>query len=110
MVLLQVRIKCRDHVSKVALYRERLAVQLPDRIAVYELGANAAASSTAAAAAGGGGGGDGGVSVAAVSGDNYDMHYRTKDKVYRAFNAEHLGERQHHGHGQRRTRRGGGSS
>ncbi|TPX51612.1 hypothetical protein SeLEV6574_g00176 [Synchytrium endobioticum] len=31
------RIKCRDHVKKIAIYKDRLAVQLSDRIIVYEL-------------------------------------------------------------------------
>lgn len=31
------RIKCRDYVKKIAIYRERLAVQLPNMILVYEL-------------------------------------------------------------------------
>ena len=33
----RVRIKCRDYVKKIAVYKDRLAVQLPDRICVYEL-------------------------------------------------------------------------
>jgi intraflagellar transport protein 122 len=33
----RVRIKSRDYVRKVAIYRDRLAIQLPDRINVYEL-------------------------------------------------------------------------
>jgi intraflagellar transport protein 122 len=32
----RVRIKCRDYVKKVAVYKDRLAVQLPDRIIIYE--------------------------------------------------------------------------
>jgi len=31
------RIKCRDYVKKIAVYRDRMAVQLPDRVIVYEL-------------------------------------------------------------------------
>lgn len=31
----KVRIKCRDLVKKIAIYKDRLAVQLPDRIIVY---------------------------------------------------------------------------
>lgn len=57
--------------SRVALYHHRLAVQLPDRVAIYELGGAAGA--------------DG------VSGD-YDMHYRTKDKIFRHFDAQHMGK------------------
>jgi intraflagellar transport protein 122 len=33
----KVRIKCRDYVKKVAVFRDRLAVQLPDRIHIYDL-------------------------------------------------------------------------
>ncbi|TPX34245.1 hypothetical protein SmJEL517_g03062 [Synchytrium microbalum] len=47
------RIKCRDHVKKIAVYRDRLAVQLSDRIIVYEL----------------------------THDDATDMHYRIKDKL-----------------------------
>ena len=32
----RVRVRCRDYVRKIALYKNRLAVQLPDRILVYE--------------------------------------------------------------------------
>ena len=32
----RIRIKCRDYVKKVAVYKDRLAVQLPDRIIIYE--------------------------------------------------------------------------
>ncbi|KAL4226474.1 hypothetical protein ACF0H5_014457 [Mactra antiquata] len=53
----KVRIKCRDLVKKIAIYRHRLAVQLPDKIVVYEL----------------------------YSDDAADMHYRVKDKLNRKF-------------------------
>jgi hypothetical protein len=33
----KIRIKCRDYVKKIAIYRERLAVQLPSMILIYEL-------------------------------------------------------------------------
>jgi len=33
----KVRIKTKDHVKKIAVYRERLAIQLPDRVLIYEL-------------------------------------------------------------------------
>lgn len=33
----KVRIACKDYVKKVAIYRDRLAVQLSDRIVIYEL-------------------------------------------------------------------------
>jgi intraflagellar transport protein 122 len=31
------RIKCRDHVKKIAVYKDRLAVQLAERLIIYEL-------------------------------------------------------------------------
>eukprot|EP00357_Protocruzia_adherens_P030527 CAMPEP_0114984012 /NCGR_PEP_ID=MMETSP0216-20121206/7032_1 /TAXON_ID=223996 /ORGANISM="Protocruzia adherens, Strain Boccale" /LENGTH=1227 /DNA_ID=CAMNT_0002346085 /DNA_START=54 /DNA_END=3737 /DNA_ORIENTATION=- len=31
----KVRIKCRDYVKKIALYKDRLAVQLPDKVIIY---------------------------------------------------------------------------
>ncbi|XP_074646999.1 intraflagellar transport protein 122 homolog [Tubulanus polymorphus] len=49
----KVRIKCRDLVKKIAIYRHRLAVQLPDRIVIYEL----------------------------YSEDVCDMHYKVKEKI-----------------------------
>ena len=33
----KVRIKCKDHVKKIAVYKDRLAVQLPDKVLIYEL-------------------------------------------------------------------------
>jgi intraflagellar transport protein 122 len=47
------RIKCRDYVKKIAVYRDRLAVQLPDRVIIYEL----------------------------FHDDITDMHYRIKEKL-----------------------------
>jgi intraflagellar transport protein 122 len=49
----KVRIKCRDYVKKIAVYKDRLAVQLPDRVIIYELSHD----------------------------DEYDMHYRVKEKI-----------------------------
>ncbi|CAD7929537.1 unnamed protein product [Amoebophrya sp. A120] len=34
----KVRIRCREHVKKIAVYNDRLAVQLPDRVLIYEAG------------------------------------------------------------------------
>ncbi|CAH0716484.1 unnamed protein product, partial [Brenthis ino] len=34
----KVRIKCHDRVQKIAIYKNRLAVQLPERVVVYEQG------------------------------------------------------------------------
>lgn len=58
----KVRIKCRDLVKKIAIYRNRLAVQLPDRIVVYEL----------------------------YSDDMADMHYRVKEKINKKFDCNLL--------------------
>ena len=49
----KVRIKCRDLVKKIAIYKHRLAVQLAERIVIYEL----------------------------YSGDQADMHYRVREKI-----------------------------
>ena len=38
----KVRIKCRDYVKKIAVYKDRLAVQLPDRIVLYEVAGDVA--------------------------------------------------------------------
>ncbi|KAJ8301312.1 hypothetical protein KUTeg_021173 [Tegillarca granosa] len=53
----KVRIKCRDLVKKIAIYRHRLAVQLPDKIVIYEL----------------------------YSDDSADMHYKVKEKINKKF-------------------------
>ncbi|CAB1336162.1 unnamed protein product [Coregonus sp. 'balchen'] len=52
-----VRIKCRELVKKIAIYRNRLAIQLPEKILIYEL----------------------------YSDDSSDMHYRIKEKICRRF-------------------------
>ncbi|NP_998055.1 intraflagellar transport protein 122 homolog [Danio rerio] len=53
----KVRIKCRELVKKIAIYRSRLAIQLPEKILIYEL----------------------------LSDDSADMHYRVKEKICRRF-------------------------
>ncbi|XP_034446524.1 intraflagellar transport protein 122 homolog isoform X2 [Hippoglossus hippoglossus] len=53
----KVRIKCRELVKKIAIYRNRLAIQLPEKILIYEL----------------------------YSDDSSDMHYRIKEKICRKF-------------------------
>ncbi|XP_070558026.1 intraflagellar transport protein 122 homolog [Ptychodera flava] len=58
----KVRIKCRDLVKKIAIYKHRLAVQLPDRIVIYEL----------------------------YSEDSVDMHYRVKEKITKKFDCNLL--------------------
>ena len=58
----KVRIKCRDYVKKIAVYRNRLAVQLPDRVIVYELSND----------------------------DPYDLHYRVREKITGALDCNLL--------------------
>lgn len=52
-----VRIKCRELVKKIAIYRNRLAIQLPVKIVIYELTSN----------------------------DASDMHYSIKEKICKKF-------------------------
>lgn len=56
-LLSPVRIKCHELVKKIAIYRNRLAIQLPEKIRIYEL----------------------------YSDDSSDMHYRPKEKISRKF-------------------------
>ncbi|XP_049859178.1 intraflagellar transport protein 122 homolog [Schistocerca gregaria] len=49
----KVRIKCRDLIRKIAIFKHRLAVQLPERVVIYEL----------------------------YAGDSTGMHYRVKEKI-----------------------------
>ncbi|KAJ8046678.1 hypothetical protein HOLleu_05441 [Holothuria leucospilota] len=58
----KVRLKCRDLVKKIAIYKNRLAVQLSDRIIIYEL----------------------------YSEDAADMHYRVKEKINQKFDCNLL--------------------
>ncbi|XP_063076713.1 intraflagellar transport protein 122 homolog isoform X2 [Engraulis encrasicolus] len=53
----KVRIKCRELVKKIAIYRNRLAIQLPEKILIYEC----------------------------YTDDSSDMHYRVKEKISRRF-------------------------
>uniref|UniRef100_A0A8I5KW25 Intraflagellar transport protein 122 homolog n=1 Tax=Homo sapiens TaxID=9606 RepID=A0A8I5KW25_HUMAN len=53
----KVRIKCKELVKKIAIYRNRLAIQLPEKILIYEL----------------------------YSEDLSDMHYRVKEKIIKKF-------------------------
>lgn len=53
----KVRIKCRDLVHKIAIYRNRLAVQLPERVVLYEMS----------------------------SALDQPMHYRVKEKISKKF-------------------------
>ncbi|RKO92638.1 WD40-repeat-containing domain protein [Blyttiomyces helicus] len=56
------RIKCRDYVKKIAVYKDRLAVQLPDRVIIYEL----------------------------FHDDATDMHYRIKEKLQKKLDCNLL--------------------
>ncbi|XP_040851170.1 intraflagellar transport protein 122 homolog isoform X3 [Ochotona curzoniae] len=53
----KVRIKCKELVKKIAIYKNRLAIQLPEKILIYEL----------------------------CSSDSSDMHYRVKEKMVKKF-------------------------
>ncbi|XP_014652267.1 PREDICTED: intraflagellar transport protein 122 homolog isoform X4 [Ceratotherium simum simum] len=53
----KVRIKCKELVKKIAIYKNRLAIQLPEKILIYEL----------------------------YSDDSSDMHYRVKEKIVKKF-------------------------
>ncbi|XP_054834278.1 intraflagellar transport protein 122 homolog [Eublepharis macularius] len=53
----KVRIKCRELVKKIAIYKNRLAIQLPEKIQIYEL----------------------------YSDDSSDMCYRVKEKIMKKF-------------------------
>eukprot|EP00798_Chlamydomonas_sp_ICE-L_P028208 gene28208-31309_t len=50
----KVRIKCKDYVKKIAVYKDKLAVQLPNKIIIYEL----------------------------ASQDDLDMHYQSATKIH----------------------------
>lgn len=52
----KVRIKCKDLIQKVAVYKDRLAVQLPEQVIIYE-----------------------------PSGNSEDMHYRVRNKLLKSF-------------------------
>ncbi|KAI9197284.1 WD40-repeat-containing domain protein [Polychytrium aggregatum] len=56
------RIKCRDFVKKIAVYKDRLAVQLPDRVIIYEV----------------------------FHDDATDMHYRIKEKLQKKLDCNLL--------------------
>lgn len=58
----KVRIKCRDLVHKIAIYRNRLAVQLAERVILYELNST----------------------------ENQPMHYKVKEKISKKFDCSLL--------------------
>lgn len=60
----KVRIKTRDCVKKLSVYRDRLAVQLSDRIIIYELASDGAPGAGSSGAP-----------------SSYDMHYRVKERI-----------------------------
>uniref|UniRef100_A0A8C5PU28 Intraflagellar transport protein 122 homolog n=1 Tax=Leptobrachium leishanense TaxID=445787 RepID=A0A8C5PU28_9ANUR len=53
----KVRIRCRELVKKIAIYKNRLAIQMPEKILIYELSSEEAC----------------------------DMHYRVKEKIVKKF-------------------------
>mmetsp|Transcript_56941 Transcript_56941/g.123236 ORF Transcript_56941/g.123236 Transcript_56941/m.123236 type:complete len:1277 (+) Transcript_56941:78-3908(+) len=53
----KVRIRCKDYVKKIAVYRDRLAVQLPDKVVIYEVSHD----------------------------DPLDMHYKNIEKIKQKF-------------------------
>ena len=71
----RVRIKCRDYVKKVAVYRDRVAVQLPDRIVIYE----------AVGVEAGGGGGGAPAREAASASPAATMMYRKREEIRQAL-------------------------
>ena len=58
----KVRIKTRDYVKKIAVYKARLAIQLPDRVLIYETSVD----------------------------DAFDMHYKLREKVVRQLDCNLL--------------------
>uniref|UniRef100_A0A7S0THX9 Intraflagellar transport protein 122 homolog n=1 Tax=Hemiselmis andersenii TaxID=464988 RepID=A0A7S0THX9_HEMAN len=58
----KVRIKCKDHVKKIAVYKHRLAVQLPDKILIYEV----------------------------TGEDDNDMHYKKRDTIKKSLDCNLL--------------------
>ena len=64
----KVRIKCRDYVKKIAVYKDRLAVQLPDKVIIYEL----------------------------LNDDSYDMHYRVSTTIKKKLDCNLLVVTSHH--------------
>lgn len=65
---MQVRIKCKDYVKKIAVYKDKLAVQLQNKVVIYEL-ANA---------------------------DDFDMHYQSATKIQQKLDCNLLVVTSHH--------------
>lgn len=74
----QLRIRCRDYVKKVAVFKDRLAVQLNDRAMLYEL----ASTSPTTTVAGDGAGTLSHTGVSAAASERGGMHYRVKAKIH----------------------------
>ncbi|CEM25386.1 unnamed protein product [Vitrella brassicaformis CCMP3155] len=64
----KVRIRCKDYVKKIAVYRDRLAVQLPDKVLIYEVAQD----------------------------DPTDLHYKSMDKIRQRFECSLLVVTSHH--------------
>lgn len=64
----KVRIRCKDYVKKIAVYRDRLAVQLPDKVLIYEVSHD----------------------------DPLDMHYKNIEKIKHKFVCSLLVVTTHH--------------
>eukprot|EP00927_Polykrikos_kofoidii_P071466 TRINITY_DN6772_c0_g1_i1.p1 TRINITY_DN6772_c0_g1~~TRINITY_DN6772_c0_g1_i1.p1 ORF type:complete len:1294 (+),score=238.21 TRINITY_DN6772_c0_g1_i1:115-3996(+) len=64
----KVRIRCKDYVKKIAVYRDRLAVQLPDKVLIYEVSHD----------------------------DPLDMHYKNIEKIKQKFICSLLVVTTHH--------------
>jgi len=64
----KVRIRCKDYVKKIAVYRDRLAVQIPERVLIYEVSHD----------------------------DPLDMHYKNIEKIKRRFECSLLVVTAHH--------------
>ncbi|KAJ0399949.1 hypothetical protein ATCC90586_002140 [Pythium insidiosum] len=71
----KVRIKTRDCVKKLSVYRDRLAVQLSDRIIIYELASDDPSGAPAS---------------------SYDMHYRVKERIQKDLPCSLLVVTSHH--------------
>jgi len=64
----KVRIRCKDYVKKIAVYKDRLAVQLPDKVLIYEVSHD----------------------------DPLDMHYKNIEKIKQRFMCSLLVVTTHH--------------
>ncbi|CAG0915966.1 unnamed protein product [Notodromas monacha] len=70
----KVRIRCRDLVKKIAIYKNRLAVQLPEKVVVYE-------SYVAPNVADDGGAGDENSGPEALGSQVEEMRYRARERI-----------------------------